>query len=226
PDLGDGWASAVVLRPAGGSSFGGDFVVSSCDMKTLEVALVDVSGKGIDAGTRALLLSGAFGGLLGSVPRERFLPACNAYLRRGSAAEGFVTAVHLALDLTSGEYVIDSAGHPPAVHYDGASGRWRLTRAHGIVLGVVEDLSAVPTNTERGVLQRGDALMLYTDGMVESPGKDIDAGTDRLLGEAERMVGTGFKAGAPALVTAMQREMGASDDCALVLIWRHLSTSR
>ncbi len=220
PDLGDGWASAVVLRPAGGSSFGGDFVVSSCDMKTLEVALVDVSGKGIDAGTRALLLSGAFGGLLGSVPRERFLPACNAYLRRGSAAEGFVTAVHLALDLTSGEYVIDSAGHPPAVHYDGASGRWRLTRAHGIVLGVVEDLSAVPTNTERGVLQRGDALMLYTDGMVESPGKDIDAGTDRLLGEAERMVGTGFKVGAPALVTAMQREMGASDDCALVLIWR------
>jgi len=220
PDLGDGWASAVVLRPAGGSSFGGDFVVSSCDQKTLEVALVDVSGKGMDAGTRALLLSGAFGGLLGSVPRERFLPACNAYLRRGSASEGFVTAVHLALDLTSGEYVIDSAGHPPAVHYDGASGRWRLTRAHGIVLGVVEDLSAVPTNTERGVLQRGDALMLYTDGMVESPGKDIDAGTDRLLGEAERMVGTGFKVGAPALVTAMQREMGASDDCALVLIWR------
>ena len=220
PDLGDGWGSSVVLRPACGSSFGGDFVVSSCDLKMLEVALVDVSGKGIDAGTRALLLSGAFGGLLGSVPREQFLPACNAYMRRGSAAEGFVTAVHLALDLTSGEYTIDSAGHPPAVHYDGASGRWRLTRAHGIVLGVVEDLAAVPTNSERGVLQRGDALMLYTDGMVESPGKDIDAGTDRLLGEAERMVGTGFKSGAPALVTAMQREMGASDDCALVLIWR------
>ena len=28
PELGDGWGSAVVLRPAGGSSFGGDFVVS------------------------------------------------------------------------------------------------------------------------------------------------------------------------------------------------------
>jgi hypothetical protein len=220
PDLGDGWGSQVVLKPAGGSSFGGDFVVSSCDTKTLEVALVDVSGKGIDAGTRALLLSGAFGGLLGSVPREQFLPACNAYMRRGSASEGFVTAVHLSLDLNSGEYVIDSAGHPPAVHYDGASGRWRLTQAHGIVLGVVADLSAVPTGSERGVLQRGDALMLYTDGMVESPGRDIDAGTDRLLGEAERMVAIGFKAGAPALVTAMQREIGGGDDCALVLIWR------
>jgi len=220
PELGEGWASSLVLKPAGGSSFGGDFVVSFCDGKVLEVALVDVSGKGIDAGTRALLLSGAFGGLLGSVPRGEFLPACNAYMRRGSGPEGFVTAVHLSLDLASGEYVIASAGHPPAAHYDAAGGRWRLTRAHGIVLGVVADLHGAATEAERGVLQRGDALMLYTDGLVESPGRDIDAGTDRLLGEAERLLSSGFKTGAPALVAAMQREIGGSDDCALMLIWR------
>jgi len=220
PRLGEGWGSSVVLRPAGGSSFGGDFVVSFCDGKTLEVALVDVSGKGIDAGTRALLLSGAFGGLLGSVPREDFLPACNAYMRRGAAAEGFVTAVHLSLELASGEYVIASAGHPPAVHYDGAAGRWRLTRARGIVLGVLPDLRGAATEAERGVLQRGDALMLYTDGLVEAPGRDIDAGTDRLLGEAERMLSGGFKAGAPALVANLQRVGGGSDDCALILLWR------
>src|ERR1700745_264048 len=153
PPLGEGWGSSVVLRPAGGSPFGGASVVSVCDGKTLEVALVDVSGKGIDAGTRALLLSGAFGGLLGSVPREDFLPACNAYMRRGSAAEGFVTAVHLALDLASGEYVIASAGHPPAVHYDAAAGRWRLTKPRGIVLGVLPDLRGAAAETERGVLQ-------------------------------------------------------------------------
>jgi general stress protein CsbA len=220
PKLGEGWGSSVVLRPAGGSSFGGDFVVSFCDGKTLEVALVDVSGKGIDAGTRALLLSGAFGGLLGSVPREDFLPACNAYMRRGPAAEGFVTAVHLALDLASGEYVIASAGHPPAVHYDAAAGHWRLTKARGIVLGVLPDLRGAATQTERGVLQRGDALMLYTDGLVEAPGRDIDVGTDRLLGEAERMLSSGFKDGAPALVTALQRPVPGADDCALVLLWR------
>ena len=115
-------------------------MVSFSDGKMLEVALVDVSGKGIDAGTRALLLSGAFGGLLGSVPRDEFLPACNAYMRRGETSEGFVTAVHLSLDLATGEYVVASAGHPPAAHYDGAAGRWRLTRARGIVLGVVPDL--------------------------------------------------------------------------------------
>jgi Stage II sporulation protein E (SpoIIE) len=220
PELGEGWGSSLVLKPAGGSSFGGDFVVSFSDGKMLEVALVDVSGKGIDAGTRALLLSGAFGGLLGSVPREEFLPACNAYMRRGAATEGFVTAVHLSLDLASGEYVVSSAGHPPAAHYDGATGRWRLTQAHGIVLGVLPDLHGAATQSERGVLQRGDALMLYTDGLVEAPGRDIDVGTDRLLGEAERMLTTGFRTGAPALVAAMQREIGGSDDCALVLLWR------
>ena len=220
PELGEGWGSSLVLKPAGGSSFGGDFVVSYSDGKILEVALVDVSGKGIDAGTRALLLSGAFGGLLGSVPRDEFLPACNAYLRRGAANEGFVTAVHLSLDLATGEYVVASAGHPPAVHYDGASGRWRLTRARGIVLGVVPDLHGAAAQSEHGVLQRGDALMLYTDGLVEAPGRDIDVGTDRLLGEAERLLSAGFKAGAPALVAAMQREIGGSDDCALVLLWR------
>src|SRR3984957_12245028 len=124
PRLGEGWGSSAVLRPAGGSSFGGDFVVSFCDGKTLEVALGDVSGKGIDAGTRALLLSGAFGGLLGSVPPADFLPAANAYLRRGTPGEGFVTAVHVAVDLATGEFVVSSGGHPPAAHFEAGSGRW------------------------------------------------------------------------------------------------------
>jgi hypothetical protein len=220
PDLGDGWGSTVVLRPAGGSSFGGDFVVSYSDGKSLEVALVDVSGKGMDAATRALLLSGAFGGVLGSVPREQFLPACNAYLRRGKAAEGFVTAVHLAVDLASGEYTLSSAGHPPAARFDANTGLWRVSSARGIVLGVVPDLASVPDIPEEGVLRRGDAIMLYTDGLVEAPRRDIDEGIQRLLGEAERLVVTGFKTGAPDLVTAMQRAIDSKDDCALVLIWR------
>jgi general stress protein CsbA len=220
PELGEGWGSTVVLRPAGGSSFGGDFVVSYSDGKTLEVALVDVSGKGMDAATRALLLSGAFGGVLGSVPREQFLPAANAYLRRGSTDEGFVTAVHLSIELASGEYTLYSAGHPPAALFDANTGRWRTSTARGIVLGVVPDLAAVPDVPEEGVLRRGDAIMLYTDGMVEAPGRDIDDGIARLLGEAERLVVAGFKSGAPELVTTMQRTIASGDDCALVLLWR------
>jgi hypothetical protein len=220
PEVGEGWHSTVVLRPAGGSSFGGDFVISHSDGKTLEVALVDVSGKGMDAATRALLLSGAFGGVLGSVPREQFLPAANAYLRRGSTDEGFVTAVHLSIELASGEYTLYSAGHPPAARFDAGTGQWQTSAARGIVLGVVPDLAAVPDVPDTGVLRRGDAIMLYTDGMVEAPGRDIDDGIARMLGEAERLVVVGFKSGAPELVTTMQREVGSGDDCALVLIWR------
>ena len=215
PALPKGWDAKVVLLQAGGSSFGGDFVVSVCDGKTLEVALVDVSGKGVDAGTRALMLSGAFGGLLGSVEPDRFLPACNDYLHRQRWDEGFVTAVHLVIDLTTGEYVVESAGHPPAVQFDAGSGTWQVSSAKGIVLGVVPQMSTAP---ERGTLRKGDAMLLYTDGLVEAPGRDLDAGIDRLLGATERLVPNGFREGAEELVA----EMAASrdDDCAMVLIWR------
>ena len=217
PSLPEGWGCEAVLRPAGGVMFGGDFVVSVCDGKTFEVAVVDVAGKGIDAGTRALMLSGAFGGLLGSVPASEFLASCNAYLRRRDPVEGFVTAVHVCLDLTTGNYVIASAGHPPAAHFDSASGSWRLTHARGIVLGVVPDLRVTP---EHGTLRPGDALMLYTDGLIEQPGVDIDVGIDRLLGEADRLVVAGFSNGSGNLVQMLPGNAGSTDDRGLVLIWR------
>jgi hypothetical protein len=103
------------------------------------------------------------------------------------------------------------------VHFDAGSGSWRITKARGIVLGVVEDTRSVP---EHGLLRPGDALMLYTDGLVEAPGRDIDSGISGLLGEADRMVISGFKAGAEPMVRAMQQDIGSNDDCALVLIWR------
>jgi hypothetical protein len=220
PEIGDGWGSTVVLKPAGGSSFGGDFVVSHSDGKTLEVALVDVSGKGMDAATRALLLSGAFGGVLGSVPPDEFLPAANAFIRRRKTDEGFVTAVHLSVDLVTGAYTLNSAGHPPAAVFDATTGKWQLSEARGIVLGVVSDLATVPDVPEQGVLRRGDAILLYTDGLVETPGRDIDEGIQRLLGEAERLVVVGFKHGAHDMVSTMQRIVNSADDCALVLLWR------
>ena len=87
PALPEGWSAEVVLRSAGGASFSGDFLVAtrSDDGSQLEVALVDVSGKGVDAGTRALLLSGAFGGLLGSV---RTRTSCRRPTATCSASSG------------------------------------------------------------------------------------------------------------------------------------------
>ena len=217
PPLPRGWAGEQVLRPAGGGPFAGDFAVSSLTGggRRLELALVDVSGKGLEAGTRSLLLSGALGGLLGSLRPEEFLPAANRYLDRQSWDEGFATAVHLVLDLQDGSFSVESAGHPPVAHFDAGTGRWSLLQAEGLALGLLPDVSYV---AETGRLDPGDALLLYTDGLVEIPGRDLAVGIDKLLGEAERLVPRGFTGGADLLVG---RVAGTStDDRGLVLLWR------
>ncbi|MBB4933235.1 hypothetical protein F4561_004055 [Lipingzhangella halophila] len=215
PRLPDGWGGTAVLRQAGGSSFGGDFVVSMRHGDRLDLAVVDVSGKGVDAATRALLLSGAFGGLISAVPSNEFLAHCNDYLMRTSVGEGFVTAVHLSVDLDTGDYLIASAGHPPAAQYDSGAGTWSTADAKGVVLGVVSQMSYTPV---KGRLRPGDAIMLYTDGLIETPGEDLDAGVDRLLGESEQLVTKGFGRGADAVVDSLSKHK--NDDCALVVVWR------
>jgi hypothetical protein len=217
PALPRGWEVEVVHRSAGGSSFSGDFLVAarSSDRMLLEVALVDVSGKGVGAGTRALQLSGAFGGLLGSLPPREFLPAANAYLLRQEWTEGFATAVHLVVDLGSGSYEIRSAGHPPAIRFTAGSGKWQTLETTGGLLGVFDRGDYPPIG---GRLGPGDALMLYTDGLVEIPGRDLSDGIDKLQGQAERLVTRGFRHGARTLIDSV----GASDsdDRALMLLWR------
>jgi hypothetical protein len=217
PDLADGWHADVAQRWAGGGTFGGDFLVSTLTDhgKRLELALVDVSGKGLDAGTRALLLSGALGGLLGAVAPERFLSAANEYLVRQEWDEGFATALHMTIDLASGHYRLTSAGHPPAAHYAGGSGRWSLINQEGMVLGLQPD---VEFGVAEGHLARFDALLLYTDGLVEVPGRDLALGIDRMLGAAEGLIPRGFEGGAELIVDKVAPE--GSDDRAVVLIWR------
>jgi hypothetical protein len=216
PVLPRGWSAEAVMRSAGGASFAGDFIVAA---KThggdlLEVAVVDVSGKGVAAGTRALLLSGAFGGLLGAIPPEDFLPAANQYLIRQEWSEGFATAVHLALDLSTGKYEVRTAGHPPPVQFHAGSGRWVVTWTEGPALGVTPDAQY---SVHRGEVLGGDALMLYTDGLVETPRRDITYGIDKLVGEAERLVPQGFEQGASRLVASVESQ---NDDRALLLLHR------
>jgi serine phosphatase RsbU (regulator of sigma subunit) len=217
PDLPAGWYADVAQRSAGGSTFGGDFIVSTLadGGKRLELGVVDVSGKGLDAGTRALLLSGALGGLLGAVAPERFLAAANDYLFRQEWAEGFATALHVTIDLKSGHYRLTNAGHPPAVHYAGGSGRWQPIELGGMVLGLVPHMEP---GVAEGQLQQHDALLLYTDGLVEVPGRDLAVGTDRLLGAAESLIPRGFDGGADVLIDLVAP--AAKDDRAVVLLWR------
>ena len=215
PKLPQAWHVESALRSAGGTPFAGDFFVATCpDPTRLEVVVVDVSGKGEQAGTRALLLSGAFGGLLGALPPEQFLLAANDYLMRQDWDEGFATAIHLSLDLETGAFEIRTAGHPPAAHRAAGSGRWSVLSTTGPVLGLVDQAEYTAAY---GVLRHGDAVLLYTDGMVEEPRRDIDLGIDRMLGEAETLLRGSFEGAAPRLVEALGSQ---NDDRAMVVIHR------
>ncbi|WP_109506533.1 PP2C family protein-serine/threonine phosphatase [Nocardioides speluncae] len=219
PRLSGEWQAEWELKSAGGTLFAGDFVVAARtdDGKRLDVAVVDVSGKGEMAGTRALLLSGALSGLLSAQQPQEFLPAANEYLIRQDWDEGFATAVHLSLDLDTGQFELRTAGHPPAVQLLSGSGRWLVHETEGPLLGLIEGAEFVPIY---GIVRSGDAVLLYTDGLVETPSRDITLGIDKLLGLGERLLrGGGFHQGAAKKLVA---QLGSTnDDCALLLIHRH-----
>jgi serine phosphatase RsbU (regulator of sigma subunit) len=217
PTMPASWHAEVEQLSAGGASFGGDFLVatSTDEGRSIELVLVDVSGKGVGAGTRALMFSGALGGLLGSVPPVGFLSAANDFLLRQSWGEGFATAMHLTVDLTTGRYRLTNAGHPPAVHYASGSGRWEIVEPQGTALGLVKDAEF---GWVEGEIRPYDALLLYTDGVVEVPGRDLDLGIDKLLGAAEQLIPRGFDGGARQLLNDVAPT--ATDDRAIVLLWR------
>ncbi len=216
PALPAGWLVESALSSAGGSPFAGDFVVATTREhgRRLEVAVVDVSGKGEAAGTRALQLSGAMGGLLGALPANQFLPAANDYLLQRLWEEGFATAVHLSLDLMTGDYELRAAGHPPPAQRHAGSGRWQVLRTDGPVLGLID---GVGYDAVSGRLQRGDTVLLYTDGMVEEPRRDIELGLDAMLGEAESLVRGSWEGMSRRLVSAVG---SPDDDRALLLVHR------
>jgi hypothetical protein len=215
PDLPAPWHAESVIRSAGGTRFAGDFfVVGGTDTGRLDVAVVDVSGKGDRAGTRALLLAGAMGGLVTALEPAEFLPATNAYLINHPWQDGFATAVHLSVDLESGAFRIWTAGHPPALHWRAGAGRWTPLESEGPMLGLIEDAEF---DHSGGVLRSGDALILYTDGMVETRHADIGIGIDRLIGQAERRLRSKFEGGAKTLVESTGSR---GDDRALLLVWR------
>ena len=217
PELPPGWHVEGLLHPAHGDAFSGDVLLSSTspDRARFEVVLVDVSGKGQDAGSRGLLLSGAFGGLLGSVPPHEFLPAANRYVLRQDWFEGFATAVHLAVDLTSGKVSVSSAGHPPAVHAHSVERAELLDAAHGPLLGVVPDAD-FPAVTAS--LEPGDALLVYSDGVVEQRDVDLGEGIGSLVRRLLALTPDQRSGSLPRLVA--DGADGDADDRTALLLWR------
>jgi serine phosphatase RsbU (regulator of sigma subunit) len=87
----------------------------------------------------------------------------------------------LRLDPVTGEQTYSSAGHLPALVV-GANGaaRW-LDEARGPVLGLVDRRPRPEAPTIR---PGGATLLLFTEGLIERRGEDLDAGLERLAAAA------------------------------------------
>jgi hypothetical protein len=221
PPLPNGWRAQSAVLSAGGAKFAGDFLVAnlSDDKSSLEMVLVDVCGKGVGAGTQSLQFAGALGGLIGSLPPLGLFSAANDFLLRQQWDEGFATAVHVLVDLNTGRYSIINAGHPPALRWVDRESVWQVDGARGTALGVLE---RPDFQRSTGVIEPGEALMFYTDGVVESRSRDFRNGIDWLRATAGQVVMSDGFANAPRRILA--HVPTGDDDRAVLVLDRHRPT--
>ncbi|NEC63268.1 SpoIIE family protein phosphatase [Streptomyces sp. SID9727] len=131
----------------------------------------------------------------------------------------FATCAYAQVDLETGAVRVVRAGHfgPLIRHMDGRVGSPRVRG--GLPLGISTDFGDEEYPETRLDLVPGETLVLYTDGLVEEPGADIDAGVRTLITE----VGAG-PAGAEALADHLSDRLwerwGSGDDVALLVLRR------
>ena len=219
PPLPAQWRAESAMRAAQGVGYAGDFLVAEVDEegRHLEMILVDVCGKGVAAGTQALSFAGALSGLLGALPPHELMEGANAFLLRQHEDESFATAVHVRVDLVTGDYGILCAGHPPALRHDLGSGTWLVDNARGTALGIQPRPELV---SSEGTLQPGEGLMFYTDGVIESRDADLDVGLAWLREVASAELAAAGWDGLPRRVVA--RVPHGDDDRAVLVLGRRV----
>ncbi|MEV5443646.1 SpoIIE family protein phosphatase [Streptomyces sp. NPDC052644] len=73
-----------------------------------------------------------------------------------------------------------NAGHPPPLLVTREGVARYLTDGHGVLLGLGAHRLRVSRTDASAELPPGSTLLLYTDGLIEAPGRSLDEGLDRL----------------------------------------------
>ena len=140
----------------------------------LIVAVGDVAGHGVTASGLMSLVRSA----IRAYANENWSPAeiLDRADRLVGTVDGFATCWLASYDPASGAYTWATAGHPPPVVVAGAGTRL-LTGAPDPPLGLVTS-----TRTDRrDTLEPGQALVAYSDGLVERRGEPLTDGFQRLV---------------------------------------------
>lgn len=157
----DIFASMDPAKEVGGDFYDFFFI----DPTHLCFLIADVSGKGVPAALYMMVaktLLKSEGQRLGEP--SRILSCVNTILAEENDSCMFATVFCAILDTETGEVCFANAGHNPPLIMDGAGIRYLALQA-GFVLGPMEGTTYA---TERLVMQPGDTLFLYTDGVTEA----------------------------------------------------------
>jgi hypothetical protein len=153
---------------------------------------------------------------------------------RGSAFLGeldtdrFATCLYAEVDPATGDAVLVRAGHiDPLLRMAGGGSR-RLAVTGGLPLGLSTEFGPPDYPVTRAALDPGDTLLMFTDGLVERPGADLDDGLRDLAAvldggppDAQRLADelcAGRDGGGPG-------SPAAEDDMALLVLRRDPGTA-
>lgn len=130
----------------------------------------------------------------------------------------FASCLIAHLDLSRHRVRLANAGHPPALlrHPGGRTDTLRLPP--GLLLGIEPDAVYPTTDIP---LPPGAVLALYTDGLVETPGTDIDDATTALAHRLATAHAESLETLADTLLDHAERTGPRNDDIALLLIRPH-----
>jgi phosphoserine phosphatase RsbU/P len=150
--------------------------------------VADVAGKGTPAAFHMAEFKGVFQSVarLAAGPAE-FLIRANEALAASLYGTAFISAIYAVIDERRGTVTLARAGHCPAI-LASEDGPVRLLRPRGIGLGLDRGpLFKSSLDEEQVLLQPGDALLLYTDGLVEARDHSGDEfGYERLAEAMQR----------------------------------------
>lgn len=168
----------AVLEPC--YDVGGDAFDYAANGDVIHVALFDTVGHGISASALTTLTLNTYRNA-----RRSGLGLADTYRSidkwiRSQFPGAFVTAVLAELDTTTGAYRRVAAGHPAELHLRGDRAMAALPTPTALPLGLGHMLDRPPGVTEL-MLEPGDTLVLYTDGITEARSADGELfGLDRL----------------------------------------------
>jgi serine phosphatase RsbU (regulator of sigma subunit) len=182
----------------------------------LAVVLGDVTGHGIDAAADMAMAKFVFR----SLAREHtepgdFLAAANEIVLEEIAPGKFITLLYLTIDARTGELACASAGHPPP-RLLRRGGKPEPLAVGGLALGIDGDQDYEEARIR---LEPGDAIVLFTDGLLEARRDGELYGEARLDEALSAHADLSAQQLAYALLAdchAYGGELG--DDCAIVVL--------